>query len=111
MPESQLKYMIKWFSKNPEDISILHRFYKISGLDQSKIEFRNLPSRSSLILGLEFLNAVEENPDGASDFVTLVGGKDFLLEGKEIKRRLPHTQIVDQAGHAPQLLLEALAQL
>ena len=111
IPEAQLKYMIKWLSRNAEDKSILQKFYKISDLEIPEILFEEFPDSSVLIRGLEFLNTIQEDPSGASDYITLIGKDDSFLEAEKIKCQLPNAQIVCYTGHAPQPLLAVLSQL
>ena len=107
----QLKYMIKLLSRNSEDISILKMFYKVSGLELPETFFDDFSDESVLIRGLEFLDVIEETEGRALDFITLVGENDSLLDSAEIKRQIPHAQIVHQVGHAPDPLIAALSQI
>jgi len=106
--DTQLKYLIK-ILKRSEDNTPLVDFYTNCKIPFPKELLSNLPKRSTLIKGLEFLESVKECGKSVLDFKVVIGGKDIFLDANKLKKLIPQTIIVPDAGHAPDRLLAQLA--
>ncbi|MBI4383522.1 MAG: hypothetical protein HY579_05755 [Nitrospinae bacterium] len=107
----QLKYLMRELERRPGDSFVLKDFYVRCGLSNDDPSLPGLPDRQTLVRGLEFLSQIEEPGSSASGFIAVLGDKDNLLDSGEMKRHLPHLEIAPSAGHAPEPLLERLAEL
>jgi len=109
-PARQLKYFLKKMAGNHQDNSPLYDFYSRCGLSLREDFLRQLPARSALIEGLEFLGHCKSSGQAAKDFLPLLGDADPFLDGLELQRHIPHLEIVAGAGHSPHNLLRRLAE-
>jgi len=110
-PETKLKYLIRKLKRNPHDPSPLREFYSSAGIHFSGSWLKNVPDHKVLLNGLEFLQIAPVPQIEAQKFVALVGKEDGFLDGNELKRHLPQLEIVPEAGHAPDPLLNRLANI
>jgi hypothetical protein len=108
-PETKLKYLMKQLIRNPEDLSPLLEFYADNEIHFPEILIKEVPARGILINGLEFLQSAPSPKLGLETFVGLVGEKDRLLDGVQLKAYLPQLEIIGETGHAPGPLLNHLA--
>lgn len=108
-PETKLKYIMKQLRRNPEDLSPLLEFYADNDIQFPDRRLTELPARGVLMNGLEFLQSAPVPEIGLEAFIALVGGKDRLLDGVQLKACLPQLEIIREAGHAPEPLLNHLA--
>ncbi|MFQ5672991.1 MAG: hypothetical protein ACE5G9_07845 [Nitrospinales bacterium] len=109
-PAGQLKYLLKRLARNDKDNAPLYDFYSHCDLPSREDFFQTLPARSALIEGLEFLGNIKSSGEAARDFLPLLGDRDPFLDSVELKRHIPHLQIVEGAGHSPHDLLRGLAE-
>ncbi len=108
-PETKLKYLMKQLKRNPEDLSPLLEFYADNEIHFPEARLKEVPARGILVNGLEFLQCAPAPEIGLEAFIGLVGGKDRLLDEVQLKAHLPQLEIIREAGHAPDLLLNHLA--
>jgi hypothetical protein len=108
-PETKLKYLMKQLKRNPEDLSPLLKFYADNEIHFPESLLKEVPARGILVNGLEFLQSAPAPEIGLKAFIGLVGGKDRLLDGVQLKAHLPQLEIIREAGHAPEPLLKHLA--
>ena len=86
-------------------------FYANCNIPFPRILIKNLPSRSILIKGLEFLQSVIASKNSVLDFKVIVGDNDVFLDAIKLKKLIPQTEIVLGAGHAPDRLLKKLVNI
>ena len=108
--QTQLKYLIKILSRNPDDLSFLLDFYRVSGFEPPSSLLEEFSNRNVLIRGLEFLNTVQAQLEFDDDFIAIVGENDTLLDAVMLKKLIPALIVLPDAGHAPEPLLEALSK-
>jgi hypothetical protein len=108
-PETKLKYLRKQLIRNPEDLSQLLEFYADNEIHFPAPLLGEIPAMGVLINGLEFLLSAPAPETGLEAFIGLVGGKDRLLDGKQLNDYLPQLEIISETGHAPGPLLNHLA--
>jgi len=106
---TQLNYLIKLLQRNDNENPLVD-FYANCNIPFPRILLKNLPSRSILIKGLEFLQSVIASKNSVFDFKVIVGENDIFLDAIKLKNLIPQTQIVTGAGHAPDQLLSKLAR-
>ncbi len=107
--KTQLKYLIKVLKRDPENNEPLLNFYASCEFSFSDSFLQTVPARDVLLKGLEFLLSVSESGSSAADFLALLGENDLFIDGSGLNTHIPHLQIVQGAGHAPEKLLKALA--
>ena len=107
---AQLDYLIKFLKRSDGEKSLVD-FYANCDIPFPSILLKNLPSRSILIRGLEFLQSVIASKNSVFDFKVVVGDSDIFLDAIKLKNLIPQTQIVSGAGHAPDQLLSKLAKI
>lgn len=108
-PAGELKYLIRALKNHRGDRAPLETFYSRCELPAAEILSRDMPDNPALIRGLEFLADARVAGESAQGFTAVLGGLDPFLDGRELKRHVPHLEIVKRAGHAPRGLLQRLA--
>ena len=107
---TQLNYLIKLLKQSKSDAPLVD-FYANCDIPFPKILLKTLPNRSILIKGLEFLQSVIAAKSSVLDFKVIIGDNDIFLDAKKLKNLIPQTEIVSGAGHAPNQLLNRLANI
>lgn len=109
-PAGQLKYLIKSLKNNSGNTALLNDFYSRCEFSLHENFFREIPDWPTLVRGLEFLDSIRVKGETAKDFSAIMGDDDPLLDGSELMHHIPHLEIVKDAGHAPDKLLQRLAR-
>ena len=107
---TQLNYLIKLLKQSKSDAPLVD-FYANSDIPFPRILLKTLPKRSILIKGLEFLQSVIATKSSVLDFKVIIGDNDIFLDAKKLKKIIPQIEIVSGAGHAPNQLLDRLANI
>ena len=109
-PESKLKYLVRVLKRNPEDRSPLLDFYAECGVSFSAEYSASVSDADVLLNGLDFLGVASVSEEAAAGFSIWVGDADPLLDAVRLQHLLPHLEIVPDAGHAPEPLVQKLAE-
>lgn len=104
----QLDYMIQRLQRGRENSSLVDEFLSQAGISPSADELKEIPGPEVLIRGLEFLKDCAVSPEAAQGCWALVGAGDPFLDHWRLKSLLPNLIILENAGHSPGPLLQAL---
>ena len=107
-PSAQLLYFLKTLRKNPEDSESLINFFAKCNLSSGEKLLGNIPENDILLKGLEFLRDIKVEGEQTQGFMAFLGDKDPFLDIK-IREYIPQLEVVDDCDHAPNKLLDALA--
>ena len=107
---TQLNYLIKLLKQSKSDAPLVD-FYANCDIPFPRILLKTLPKRSILIKGLEFLQSVIATKSSVLDFKVIIGDNDIFLDARKLKKLIPQTEVVTGAGHAPNQLLNRLANI
>ena len=107
---NQLNYLIKLLKQNKNESSLID-FYDYCNIPFPRILLKNLPSKSTLIRGLEFLRSFIASKNSVLDFKVVIGDSDVFLDAIKIKKLIPQAEVVYGAGHAPDRLIKKLANI
>lgn len=106
--DTQLNHLIKILKRSDNDAPLLD-FYENCNIPFPRILINKLPKRSILIKGLEFLQSITASEKSVLDFRVIIGDNDVFLDAVRLKNLIPQIEIVSGAGHAPDQLLNRLA--
>ncbi len=108
---TQIKYLIRILSRHPDNNAPLMEFFCNANLPIPEEAMQHLPSRGTLIRGLEFLLNTKLNREAAQGFSAIMGENDVLLDAAVLQEYIPHLKIIADTGHHPTPLLKQLATL
>ena len=109
-PLAKLKYQKKLLSSSQDYLASMKGFFDLSGIRQPENVLHPPYSKEALIRGLEFLETVSVSPQAAKDCVAIMGLRDSLLDGHQLKKLIPQLSLVEECDHSPNKLLSHLAQ-
>lgn len=107
---TQLKYFVKILKNNFGDTNALMDFYTRCNFKVPESWKKHIPDHLTLIRGLEFLSGTNVPASSADGFLAVIGEDDNFLDPIMLKCKLPHLDVVANAGHEPEQLLRHLAQ-
>lgn len=109
-PLGQLKYQKKILKQSEDYNAAMRGFFDLSGIHLPEDDLQQPYSLDVLIRGLEFLETVSVSPQSAEDYLVITGLRDPLLDGRHLKKLMPHLTLVEDCDHSPHKLLACLAQ-
>jgi hypothetical protein len=109
-PLGKLKYQKKMLSSSEDYLTSLKGFFDLSGIHLPENDLQQPYSRETLIRGLDFLETASVSPQAAKDCIAIMGLRDPLLDGNQLKKLIPHLTLVEECDHSPHKLLSHLAQ-
>jgi hypothetical protein len=109
-PLGKLKYQKKMLSSSEDYLTSLKGFFDLSGIHLPENDLQQPYSRKTLIRGLDFLETASVSPQAAKDCIAIMGLRDPLLDGNQLKKLIPHLTLVEECDHSPHKLLSHLAQ-
>lgn len=109
-PLAKLKYQKKALNSSDDYLTSLKAFFDLSGIRQPESILYPSYSREVLIRGLDFLESVCVSPDAAEGCAAIIGLRDSLLDGHQLKELIPQLTLVEECDHSPNKLLSHLAQ-
>ncbi len=109
-PLGKLNYQKKMLSSSKDYLISLKGFFDLSGIRLPENDLQQPYSREVLIRGLDFLETFSVSPQAAQDCVAITGLRDPLLDGKQLKKLIPHLTLVEKCDHSPHKLLSRLAE-
>lgn len=107
--ETQLKYLIKILKGSSSKKEVLQNFFFHADLPYPETQIDEIPDRKTLIKGLEFLKNNSVTGKETNNFLSIIGENDIFIDAETLKRHIPQLNIVEGAGHSPNLLLRQLA--
>jgi hypothetical protein len=105
----QLLYLLKTLKRKPEESKPIINFFAQCNLSNGENLLGNIPENDILIEGLEFLRDIKVEGNTSEGFLSYMGNKDPFLE-TDLKNHIPHLEILSGCDHAPNKMLQALAQ-
>ena len=109
-PLGKLKYQKKMLSSFEDYLTSLKGFFDLSGIRLPENDLQQPYSRETLLRGLDFLETASVSPQAAQDCVAVMGMRDPLLDGNQLKKLIPHLTLVKECDHSPHKMLSHLAQ-
>ena len=109
-PLGKLKYQKKILNQSEDYTAAMRGFFDLSGIHLPEDDLHESYSRDILIRGLEFLEKASVSPQAAADCVAIAGLRDPLLDGRHLKKLIPHLTLVEDGDHSPHKLFSRLAQ-
>jgi hypothetical protein len=107
--ETQLKYLSRIIKQGTDKCSNLKNFFTYSELPFPEHLIEEIPNREILLKGLDFLKTCRATGEDSQLFLSIVGEDDIFINGKLLKKHIPHLDIIQGVGHAPGNLLKRLA--
>jgi hypothetical protein len=107
--ETQLTYLSRALTQNPDKHTIIKNFFSYSNLPVPETFIEDVPDNETLLRGLEFLKSSHEKGEATKIFLSIVGENDIFIDGEVLRRHIPHLEIIQGVGHSPGKLLEHLA--
>ena len=107
----QLNVLIKQINNKHDPIFYVKDFFSLSKINIPETYLNQIPDRTILKQGLEFLlhkNVPKTSLDG---FMGVIGAADQILDCEKINSFMPQLEIIPKIGHEPKSLLEALAKI
>jgi len=109
-PKTKLKYFLRLLERGLETgQAALKDFYTVCSAPFPDDRLNEVPQRSALIKGLEFLESALAPPASTKDFITVSGEKDIFLDSEILRRYIPGLLVEKAVGHSPGPLLKRLA--
>jgi hypothetical protein len=109
-PLGKLKYQKKMLSSSEDYLTFLKGFFDLSGIRLPENDLQQPYSRETLIRGLDFLETASVSPQAAQDCVAIMGMRDPLLDGNQLKKLIPHLALVEECDHSPHKMLSHFAE-
>lgn len=109
-PLGKLKYQKKMLGSSEDYVTSLKGFFDLSGIRLPENDLQQPYSRETLIRGLDFLETASVSPQTAQGCVAIMGLRDPLLDGNQLKALIPHLTLVKECDHSPHKLLSRLAE-
>ncbi len=105
--ETQLKYLARVLRQNSD--KCVTDFFSYSDLPFPETMIEDVPDREVLLRGLEFLRTCRAKGEDSEIFLSILGENDIFIKADILKRHIPHLDIIQGVGHAPEKLLKHLA--
>jgi hypothetical protein len=105
----QLLYLLKTLKRRPEESKPIINFFAQCNLSNGENLLGNIPENDILIEGLEFLRDIKVEGNRSEGFLSYLGDKDPFLE-TDLKKHIPHLEVVTDCDHAPNKMLKKLAE-
>jgi hypothetical protein len=107
--ETQLKYLSRSLKQGSDQSAAIKNFFSYSDLPFPEKMVEEIPDREILLRGLEFLETYQAKGEDAKNFLSIVGENDIFINGDLLKTHIPNLDIIQGVGHAPERLLQHLA--
>jgi len=110
IPSGKLNYLTKQITNGPDHIPYVIEFFKICEMNIPIQFLKTMPTRETLLRGLDFLRTVTANKNTLEKCIGIVGNSDAILDGEGLKKIMPQLEIIPGVGHEPGKLLETLSK-